>query len=50
MEMYPGPLPLAKGQTFMWELLVKILTALTSQRKTSAMVLESTASKCNLRE
>lgn len=50
MEMYPGPLPLAKGQTFLWELLVKILTALTTQRKTNTVVLESTASKYNLRE
>lgn len=50
MEMYHGPLPLAKGQTFLWELLVKILTALTTQRKTNTVVLETAASKYNLRE
>lgn len=31
MEFYPVLLPLAKEQTFLWELLVKILTALTTQ-------------------
>jgi len=50
MEMYPGPLPLAKGQTFLWELLVKILTTLTTQRKTNTVVLETATSKYNLRE
>lgn len=50
MEMYPGPLPLAKGQTFLWKLLVKILTALTTQRKTNTVVLGAAASKYNLRE
>lgn len=50
MEMYPGPLPSAKGQTFLWELLVKILTTLTTHRKTSTVVLETAVSKYNLRE
>lgn len=50
MEIYPVRLPLAKGQTFLWELLVKILTALTAQRKTNTVVLETAASKCSLRE
>lgn len=40
MEIYPVPLPWAKGQTFLWELLIKILTALTAQQKTNTVVLE----------
>lgn len=50
MEFYPVLLPLAKEQTFLWELLVKILTALTTQWKTNTVVLETAASKCRLRE
>lgn len=50
MEIYPVPLPWAKGQTFLWELLVKILTARTAQQKTNTVVLETAASKCSLRE
>lgn len=50
MEIYPVPLPLAKGQTFLWELLVKILTARTAQQKTNTVVLETAASKCSLRK
>lgn len=50
MEIYPVPLPLAKGQTFLCEFLVKILTALTTQRKINTVVLQTAASKCSLRE